>query len=67
MMAAPLPGSAVHVGAVRGRYYRENFAQGGVDLVQIIPELVTNPTPRSPPPGASGAGSRCVSGRPQPA
>jgi hypothetical protein len=32
----------VHVGAVRGRYYRENFAQGGVDLVQIIPELVTN-------------------------
>jgi hypothetical protein len=42
MRAAPLPGSAVHVGAVRGRYYRENFAQGGVDLVQIIPELVTN-------------------------
>jgi len=32
----------VRVGAVRGRYYRENFAQGGVDLVQIIPELVTN-------------------------
>ena len=41
-MAAPLPGSAVRVGAVRGRYYRENFAQGGIDLVQIIPELVTN-------------------------
>jgi hypothetical protein len=40
--AAVLPGSAVHVGAVRGRYYRENFAQGGIDLVQIIPELVTN-------------------------
>ena len=34
--------SAVHVGRVRGRYFRENFAQGGVDLVQIIPELVTN-------------------------
>ena len=34
--------SDVHVGRVRGRYYRENFAQGGVDLVQIIPELVTN-------------------------
>jgi hypothetical protein len=33
---------AVHVGAVRGRYFRENFAQGGIDLVQIIPELVTN-------------------------
>jgi hypothetical protein len=32
----------VHVGAVRGRYFRENFAQGGIDLAQIIPELVTN-------------------------
>ena len=29
-------------GRARGRYFRENFAQGGVDLVQIIPELVTN-------------------------
>src|SRR5437763_2210678 len=34
--------SAVRVGHARGRYFRENFAQGGVDLVQIIPELVTN-------------------------
>jgi hypothetical protein len=34
--------AAVHVGAVRGRYFRENFAQGGIDLVQIVPELVTN-------------------------
>jgi hypothetical protein len=34
--------SAVRLGRVRGRYFRENFAQGGVDLVQIIPELVTN-------------------------
>jgi hypothetical protein len=32
----------VRVGRARGRYFRENFAQGGVDLVQIIPELVTN-------------------------
>jgi hypothetical protein len=32
----------VRVGAVRGRYFRENFAQGGIDLVQIVPELVTN-------------------------
>ena len=39
---AALDPSAVHVGRVRGRYFRENFAQGGVDLVQIIPELVTN-------------------------
>lgn len=30
------------MGAVRGRYFRENYAQGGIDLVQIIPELVTN-------------------------
>lgn len=32
----------VRRGRVSGRYFRENFAQGGVDLVQIIPELVTN-------------------------
>lgn len=34
--------SAMHVGAVRSRYFRENFAQGGIDLAQIVPELVTN-------------------------
>ena len=34
--------SEIRVGAVRGRYFRENFAQGGIDLVQIVPELVTN-------------------------
>jgi hypothetical protein len=38
----PIDGSMVKLGRVRGRYYRENYAQGGVDLVQIIPELVTN-------------------------
>ena len=37
-----LSADAVRVGAVRGRYFRENFAQGGIDLVQIVPELVTN-------------------------
>jgi len=37
-----LSSSAVRVGAVRGRYFRENFAQGGIDLVQVVPELVTN-------------------------
>lgn len=41
-MAELLARSEVHVGAVRGRYFRENFAQGGIDLVQIVPELVTN-------------------------
>jgi hypothetical protein len=41
-MPSLLSSSAVRVGAVRGRYFRENFAQGGIDLVQIVPELVTN-------------------------
>jgi hypothetical protein len=41
-MPSLLSPSAVRVGAVRGRYFRENFAQGGIDLVQIVPELVTN-------------------------
>jgi hypothetical protein len=39
---AALDPSAVRLGHARGRYFRENFAQGGVDLVQIVPELVTN-------------------------
>jgi hypothetical protein len=34
--------SAIRAGRVHARYFRENFAQGGIDLVQIIPELVTN-------------------------
>src|SRR3954465_1302022 len=34
--------AAGRLGRARGRYFRENFAQGGVDLVQIVPELVTN-------------------------
>src|SRR3954468_15845179 len=41
-MSELLSREAVHVGAVRGRYFRENFAQGGIDLAQIVPELVTN-------------------------
>jgi hypothetical protein len=34
--------SQLRHGRVRGRYFRENFAQAGIDLAQIIPELVTN-------------------------
>lgn len=34
--------STLRHGRVRGRYFRENFAQAGIDLTQIIPELVTN-------------------------
>jgi hypothetical protein len=37
-----LPREALRHGRVRGRYFRENFAQGGIDLVQVVPELVTN-------------------------
>ncbi len=42
MSSLAVDSSAVRVGRVRGRYFRENFAQGGIDLVQVIPELVTN-------------------------
>ena len=41
-MSGVLSSREVQVGAVRGRYFRENFAQGGIDLAQIVPELVTN-------------------------
>jgi hypothetical protein len=34
--------SKLRHGRVRGRYFRENFAQAGIDLTQVIPELVTN-------------------------
>lgn len=41
-MSEVLSRSAVRLGAVRGRYFRENFAQGGLDLTQVLPEVVTN-------------------------
>lgn len=41
-MVRQLDPSLIRHGRVNGRYFRENFAQGGIDLVQIIPELVTN-------------------------
>ena len=28
--------------AKSGRYFRENFVQAGIDLLQIVQELVTN-------------------------
>src|SRR6185437_4246394 len=34
--------SSLKHGRVRGRYFRENFAQAGIDLTQIVPELATN-------------------------
>src|SRR5213592_1862767 len=41
-VSARIDPSLVRRGRVNGRYFRENFAQGGIDLVQIVPELVTN-------------------------
>jgi hypothetical protein len=42
VVSQPVDTSSIRHGRVNGRYFRENFAQGGIDLVQIIPELVTN-------------------------
>src|SRR5437899_12890040 len=41
-MANAIDPAQIRRGEVRGRYFRENFAQAGIDLTQIIPELVTN-------------------------
>ena len=41
-MPLSLDPGAVRRGRARGRYFRENFAQGGFDLVQVLPEVVTN-------------------------
>src|SRR3954453_18521929 len=41
-MTALIDPAAVRPGRVRGRYFRENFAQGGFDLVQGLPEVGTN-------------------------
>lgn len=41
-MAVSFDATQLRHGQVRGRYFRENFAQAGIDLAQILPELVTN-------------------------
>jgi hypothetical protein len=41
-MSTAIVREQVRRGRVHGRYFRENFAQGGIDLSQILPELVTN-------------------------
>lgn len=41
-MALSIDPGTVRRGRVRARYFRENFAQAGIDLAQIIPELATN-------------------------
>src|SRR2546428_14184616 len=41
-MATTIDPARLRHGQVRGRYFRENFAQAGIDVVQIVPELVTN-------------------------
>ncbi len=41
-MVVRIDPSTLRHGKVHGRYFRENFAQAGIDLAQIVPELVTN-------------------------
>ena len=41
-MAIAIDPARLRHGRVRGRYFRENFAQAGIDVAQIVPELVTN-------------------------
>ncbi|MCP9485801.1 MAG: hypothetical protein MSC30_08055 [Gaiellaceae bacterium MAG52_C11] len=41
-MSTTVDPARVRAGRVRGRYFRENFAQGGLDLAQVVAELVTN-------------------------
>jgi len=41
-MSAAIDPAAVRHGRAHSRYFRENYAQGGLDLVQVVPELVTN-------------------------
>ncbi|HVC07946.1 MAG TPA: hypothetical protein VND98_10220 [Solirubrobacterales bacterium] len=41
-MATAHLGDRIRRGRVHGRYFRENFAQGGLDLSQILIELITN-------------------------
>ena len=41
-MSAVIDAASVRPGRVRGRDFRENFARGGFDPVQVLPELVTN-------------------------
>ena len=41
-MATTIDPARLRHGHVRGRYFRENFVQAGIDLLQIVQELVTN-------------------------
>lgn len=65
-MSAALDPTAVRTGRVRGRYFRENFAQGGLELVQMIPELVTNADAAIEASGRSHGCIRLAFGEPDP-
>ena len=65
-MSAGVDPAAVRTGRVRGRYFRENFAQGGLELVQMIPELVTNADAAIQASGRSHGHIRLTFGRPTP-
>lgn len=66
MASSPLDLSTVRTGRVRGRYFRENFAQGGLELVQMIPELVTNADAAIEASGRSHGRIRLSFGAPDP-
>ena len=65
-MSAGVDPAAVRTGRVRGRYFRENFAQGGLELVQMIPELVTNADAAIQASGRSHGRIRLAFGQPDP-
>lgn len=65
-MSTGVDPAAVRTGRVRGRYFRENFAQGGLELVQMIPELVTNADAAIQASGRSHGRIRLMFGPPDP-
>lgn len=56
----------VRPGRVHGRCFRENVAQGGIDLSQILPELVTNADAAIAAAGGKSGGIELFIGPPDP-
>lgn len=66
-MSVSLDPSSLRTGRVRGRYFRENFVQGGLELVQVVPVLVTNADAAIDAAGRSHGRIRLSFGPPDPA
>jgi hypothetical protein len=66
-MSTAIDPAAVRAGRVRGRYFRENFAQGGFDLLQVVPELVTNANAAIAAAGRGHGRIELAAGAPDPA